>query len=113
METHSHLELAEMQEVIQDHEKRLRELESAIQRIADVAEMAGRHEKILKGGDCSDDIGLQEMVRNIDRNQKSTAYWARAIAMLFLGQFVAVVGAGIALFVKVLPVLVTLANTTP
>jgi hypothetical protein len=104
------METPEMQTAIQDHEQRLRELEDAIKQIAAIAEMAGRHEKILKGGDRAEDVGLQEMVRNIDRNQKSTAYWARAIAMLFLAQFVAVIFAGIALFIKVLPVLISLSN---
>ena len=110
MEPHSEAELSKMQVQLLDHEKRLRELEDAIKQIAQVAEMAGRHEKILKGGDRADDIGLQEMVRNIDSNQKSTAYWARAIAMLFLAQFIAVIFAGITLFVKVLPALIALSN---
>ena len=111
MDNHSSIvEVTEMQEQLHDHEKRLRELEDAIKQIAQVAEMAGRHEKILKGGDRSDDVGLQEMVRNIDRNQKSTAYWARAIALLFLAQFIAVIFGGIILLVKALPALISLSN---
>jgi len=104
------MEIQEIQDTIQDHEKRLLELEQAITRIAEIADMVGRHEIILKGGDRPDDMGLQEMVRNIDRNQKSTAYWAKAIAIVFMAQFVSVIFAGIALFIKVLPVLVELAN---
>lgn len=107
------METPEMQTILQEHDSRLRELEDAIKQIAVIAEMAGRHEKILKGGDRADDIGLQELVRNIDRNQCSAAYWAKALAMIFLAQFVAVIVSGIVMFLKILPVLLSLANATP
>ena len=89
-----------------DHEARITNLELAMQEIAKIAEAVERHERILKGGDRDGEKGMLERVRNIETAMNSASGWLRALALMFLAQFVAVTFAGVTLFVKALPVLV-------
>ena len=100
----------EREEIVKDHEKRIRDLEESMSKIADVAQAVSRHEKILKGGDDDDEKGLLERTRTIENIANTAAGWLKAIALLFLSQFVAIIFAGIYLFIKVLPVLLDLAK---
>ena len=98
-----------MAQTLKDHEARIQKLELALSQIAEVAEAVSRHERILKGGD-NNDPGLLERTRNIEQLAASASAWLKAIAMLFLAQFVAVLFGGISFVVKLLPALIELSK---
>lgn len=105
-----------------DHEARILELENAFSQIAKIAvaverhdetielhdDVIKRHEFILKGGDRADEMGLLERVRRIEGSIDTAAGWLRAITMLFLAQFVAVIFGVVAFFIKIAPALIEL-----
>ncbi len=91
-----------------NHEARILELENAISQIAKIAEAVERHEFILKGGDRSGEMGLLERVRGIEGSINTASGWLRAITMLFIAQFVAVIFGVISFFVKIAPALLAL-----
>ena len=93
-----------------DHERRISELEDAIRQISKIAEAVERHERILKGGDNDGEKGLLERVRGIETSINSASSWLRAITLLFVGQFIAVIFGVVSLIVKVLPILLDLAK---
>ena len=92
----------------ENHEARILELENAISKIAQIAEAVERHEFILKGGDRAGEMGLLERVRGIESSINSASGWLRAITLLFLAQFVAVIFGVASFFVKIAPALLEL-----
>ena len=90
----------------QTTEQRLAQLEQAMTSLANAVE---RHEKLLKGGDDGQ-AGIIERIRRIETSIDSASTWLRAIVMLFLAQFVAVIFSAVQLFVKVLPILAEMAK---
>ena len=90
------------------HEARILELENAISQIAKIAEAVERHEFILKGGDRLGEPGLLERVRGIEGSINTASGWLRAITLLFLAQFVAVIFGVFMFFVRIAPALIAL-----
>jgi hypothetical protein len=95
---------------IKDHEARITELEKAISTIAKVAEMVEKHEAILKGGDSDNEKGILERVRGIEGSINIASGWLKAVALLFLAQFVAVIFGVVQFFIKITPVLLELSK---
>lgn len=83
-----------------NHESRIMKLENAISKIAQIAEAFERHERILKGGDGGDEKGLLERTRSIERSIDTAAGWLRAIVLLFVAQFIAVIFGMMSFFVQ-------------
>ncbi len=95
---------------VSDHEQRIVNLENALTKIAAIAETVERHEKILKGGDTDSDKGLLERVRGIEGSINNASTWLKAIALMFLGQFVVAAFGVVSFVVKVAPVLAEMAK---
>jgi hypothetical protein len=95
---------------IKDHETRILELEKAMSTIAKVAEMVEKHEAILKGGDSDNEKGILERVRGIEGSINIASGWLKAVALLFLAQFVAVIFGVVHFFIKITPVLLELSK---
>lgn len=94
---------------IAEHEQRIQDLEGSMAKIAEVAEAVSRHERILKGGD-NNEPGLLERTRNIEAIASNAAGWLRALALIFLAQFIAVIFGVIQFFVKITPALLELSK---
>lgn len=80
----------------------------------DVEELFGKveeHDKILVRGEGPDHPGIVERVRRHDDVFRELAFWVRSIALLFAGQFIAVLFAIIYFFVQLLPALMQLNQT--
>ena len=93
---------------LDDHSLRIRAVENAVLHLTKIAVMVQTHDETLKGKD--DAPGFLERVRDLETTRDSLLFWMRALALAFIGQFAAVMVSTFIFLLKILPVIVSLAQ---